>query len=136
MWALMCEDRMVSPLGAEGPSVIATRSPTSCLPGAAPSAARHIQHWIVGGPISNPNVCAMPPDFLVSQAQLRSEFAIHGRAVDVLRGVQENISVLSGGVCLLENTLCSATVHDKHYHHVPNHPLRNFHPADIWFRTM
>ena len=100
------------------------------------AATRHTLPWSVGGPISNPNVCAMPPDFLVSQAEFRSEFAIHGRAVDVLRGVQENLPVLSGGVCWLENTSCSVTVQDKHYHHVPHHPPHSFHSANIWIQPM
>ena len=74
-------------------------SPTSCYPFAtSPATLRITNPWIVGGPLSKPNASAMLLELMVSQQEFRSELLIQGRAIDALRGFQENLSVASG-VC-------------------------------------
>ena len=97
-------------------TVMAFGSPTSRLPWATPSATRLTQSRLVGGSISNPNASAVMPEFMVSQQEFRFEFAIQVRAVDVLRGVQENSSVWR----------CADTVYEEHYHNVTKKPLHSF----------
>ena len=64
-------------------------------------------------------------ELMVSQQEFRSELLIQGRAIDALRGFQENLSVASG--------VCTATVYEEHYYNVPQHSFRISHCAE--FRT-
>ena len=88
-------------------------SPVSREELATPSARRLTQSWFVDGSLSSPNYSAIRHEFIVSQYDFPLDAAIQGRAIDVLRGIQENSSVADG--------VCAAAVYEEHDYNLPTH---------------